>query len=182
MAIVSLSDFKRHINKTDSNASEDAELQLFILAAEEVVERHLGQVVSPRTVTEDHVVSRPGPLRLRSGPVMSLTSVAAVDGSRTWDVSGVSVDEVTGALSTGLGPALSGFVRVVYQAGMSPIPANIQLATLIIAQHLWQTQRPASPGIAPFGGGDTSLAPSVYGYALPNRALELLGTRAPVIA
>jgi hypothetical protein len=56
---------------------------------------------------------------------------------------------------------------------------------LIIAAHLWQTQRVAGQGearVPGFGSGGAGAAPGVsVGYAIPNRAAELLETyRMPV--
>jgi hypothetical protein len=63
---------------------------------------------------------------------------------------------------------------------MARVPDNYITATQIICAHLWQTQRVQTLGSGPTFGGDTSFSPQLgLGYALPNRALELLGGRAP---
>jgi hypothetical protein len=80
------------------------------------------------------------------------------------------------------GLALTGRVMVTYVAGLTEVPANYGLASRIIVQHLWQTQRGSagSPGV---GGLETPGAGSYsYGYAIPNRAIELLGPQSPLVA
>lgn len=188
VAIVTLSELKTHLNM--SSTTEDVELLGVLDAAEVAVERHLGQVVTPRTVVEDHYVGAPtnpdrrvASLALRTGPVVSVTSVTSVDGGVVWDPSVLLLDSAAGFVTSWYGPALWGHVRVTYTAGLDPVPPNIRLATLIIAAHLWETQRPASFSAPSFGREDTPFAAAASaGYALPNRALELLGGRPPVIA
>lgn len=50
-------------------------------------------------------------------------------------------------------------------------PAPVKLATLMLLDHLWETQR--GPSATPLDV-DTG-APTGLGYAVPNRVLELLG-------
>jgi hypothetical protein len=65
---------------------------------------------------------------------------------------------------------------------MAVIPANCTRAAAIIIQHLWETQRGVM-GSRRFGGGqELDRALTGMGYAIPNRAKELLGQRAPVVA
>lgn len=180
MAIVTLEEMAAHLNREDR--SDDPELQTYVDAVDAIVERHLGQVVAPRTVAdEEHEVSCwGGTIILRHTPVISLTSVVAADGSRTWDTALVRLNKATGALHGGVGPALSGTVWVTYQAGMSSIPANVKLATQIIVAHLWETQRMSA--LSPSSAADPGLMPTGFGFAIPNRAAELLGGTPPVIA
>jgi hypothetical protein len=66
---------------------------------------------------------------------------------------------------------------VEYTAGRSDVPASIRLGVLIVAAHLWETQR--RPGFtsatpAGFGGsGDIPDVPVGRGFAIPARAEEL---------
>lgn len=49
-------------------------------------------------------------------------------------------------------------------------PAPVRLATLMLLDHLWETQRgPASSPV-----DDDLGAPGTFGFAVPNRVLELL--------
>jgi hypothetical protein len=60
------------------------------------------------------------------------------------------------------------------------IRATDSLAAQIIIEHLWQTRRGARGGPRP-GGMDTTLVHGL-GFAIPNAALELLGTGIPGMA
>jgi hypothetical protein len=60
------------------------------------------------------------------------------------------------------------------------IPAEFQLAALIIAAHLWETQQRSHLSGGP-SYDEQNVTPSGLGYAIPNRAVELLGARGPML-
>lgn len=179
-ALASLEEFKEHLNLTDP--VEDEELRRYLDAATEVIEHHLGQVVARRTFTESRHVPRYGRLVLSRTPVLSIEAANTSDGYLTWDVEHLAANPNTGEI-TSAGYGLAGDITITYTAGYRSVPANLVLAAQIIAAHLWQTQRvqkaPSAPG---FGGDDSPLSPTGLGYAIPARAVELLGGQVPVIA
>lgn len=181
--IVSLADLKQHLNKSTSDTGDDEELREFIEAATAVIEEHRGEVVVRRTVVEDMDLRCPVlVVQLGSSPVQSLTSVATVDGMTTWDVADLHVSAY-GVVSVQAGPALSGLVRFTFVAGRAQIPANYTLAAKIISAHLWETQQQQGLGPqGPFGADNQFLSPTGRGFAIPNRAIELLGRRPPLVA
>ncbi len=67
--------------------------------------------------------------------------------------------------------AASAVVEHRIGAVADPVPAAVRIATAIIVQHLWRTQN--GPGRARGQVDDLAAVPGA-GYALPNRALELL--------
>jgi hypothetical protein len=168
---------KAQLNMTGT--ADDDELRLYLEAATGVVERYLKRAVVRRTFTERHTVGH-GKLILNWTPVVSLTSVETTDGVTTWDVSGLVVS-AAGVVTTATG-SISGEVEAVYVAGDAVVVAEWTLAGLIIAQHLWETQRGQAGG--PFAGGlDTPGAGiTSFGYLIPNRAKELLGEPPPMVA
>lgn len=175
-AIISLAEAREHLNITDEDTVEDEELRRFIEAASGAVERHTGQVVARRLLTERFMVSAGSSLVLRP-PVLRIVSAVDAAGA-TLDVSSWVVDGFTGFVSAGV----SGAVTVTYEAGMPVVPAAYIMATQIICAHLWETQRVQNIGTSPGFGQETNFTPSIgMGYALPNRALELLGGKAPNI-
>ncbi len=183
--MLTVSDAAAQLNITSQN--HDAELEGYVAAAVLVVERHTGLVPETRTITgELHNVPVPSDvLRLFHPPVQSLTAVTSADGSVTWDTAGLVADFDTGLVRVVSGRPLSGLVKVDYTAGYVDAPAHFRLAALIILQHLWETQRGAQRGAVAAGGLEDSLSNMVgggRGYAIPNRALELLGEPAPVVA
>ena len=169
-AIISLAEAREHLNIPDEETVEDAELLTVINAASGAVERHLGIVVARRTITELVTAVQGQALRLRP-PVVSVTSATDAAGDEV-DVSGWVVDGSTGFV-TG---APAGDLTVTYLAGLLLVPQPYITATQIVCAHLWATQRANT--FTPRYGGDTTTVVGM-GYALPNRAIELLGGRAP---
>ncbi|MFJ1765066.1 hypothetical protein ACIOD2_32395 [Amycolatopsis sp. NPDC088138] len=176
MTIVSLADVKRQLSFTGS--VRDDEARWYAEAVTGVIERHLGQAVVRRTRVEEHCV-RSG-LVLNWTPVVSLTSMALVDGTYTWDVGSLHCSPA-GVVTSPLGVAPYGTLRVTYLAGMASIPAEYGLAAEIIVQHLWQTKRPEK-GAGNRGALADSMGYQQAGFAIPNRAVELLGSGLPGIA
>ncbi|MEU0181778.1 hypothetical protein ABZ312_11405 [Streptomyces sp. NPDC006207] len=173
--LFSLADAKRHLQITTSTS--DDELRAVGEATTRAVEFFVG-AVTRRTVTE---VAHGGTDRmlLTTTPVLSVTSVAGIElGQLAVPAAAVDVDTDTGVLRRTDGmPFWAGPYRVVYVAGRTLVPANIALAGKLILQHLWRTQYGASRGLSAIGGGEdfnvTEPIPGL-GYAIPNRALQLL--------
>lgn len=169
-AIISLAEAREHLNIPDEETIEDAELLTVIAAASVAVERHLGIVVARRTITELVTAVQGQPLRLRS-PLVAVTSATDAAGDEV-DVTDWVVDGHTGFV-TG---APAGDMTVNYRAGLLLTPQTYITATQIVCGHMWATQRANT--FTPRYGGDTTTVVGM-GYALPNRAIELLGGRAP---
>src|SRR5437879_11741357 len=79
-------------------------------------------------------------LCLNVKPCISVTSLSRVDGTLSWDVSQLHVSS-GGIVDALFGNPISGHITITYTAGYTSIPAEFALATRIIVQHLWQTQR-----------------------------------------
>jgi hypothetical protein len=179
--IISLADAKAQEN-IDSTVA-DEELRPFVEATTAIVERETGKTIVRRPVTNElHQLSYgKTSLFLRQRPVISVTSIASLDGLTTWSPSNWYVNGDWGQLLWKSGPYLYGDVLVGYVPGMAVIPANYTRAAAIIIQHLWETQR-GTMGSRRFGGQELDRSLVGMGYAIPNRAKELLGPRAPVVA
>ncbi|MGQ4513692.1 hypothetical protein [Streptomyces sp. DW26H14] len=179
MAIVGPEQAKTQLGIALDNDAYDAELQTYLGAASIAVEKACGEAVDPHTVVDTLVL--PGGSRsflLTTTPVIAVTALSAVDGGKSWSVDDLSIDGPSGLVTVVSGPAVSGTVRAAYTAGMDPIPDNYTLATLIILQHLWETRR-GSMGVQMGGTDDYMPGP---GWAIPRRALELLGLSMPGVA
>jgi hypothetical protein len=147
------------------------------------VERHLDQVLARRTITETANMGYCGvrDVLLDRHPVISLTSI--VGESITYDVSDFSIiDANLGVIRRDSGPNLYGDVTFTYVAGRTAVPDNVLEATAIISAHLWETQRQATLGPRNrFNPADADImTPGGRGFAIPQRAIELLGARAPM--
>lgn len=195
-ALIGLDEFKQHLNMT-GNADDD-EIRRYLESATQLIERHVGQVVARRSITETHHLGwrsstygnmyqdgyrdgyRSYGLVLKQGPVISLTAISS--SGLALDPTTFTVDPATGELRsalTGGGVRLAGYIVATYVAGYAVVPQRMILAAEIIAAHLWETQR--QPGVGPnMFGAEPNL--TLRGFAIPNRAVELLGGRPPVFA
>lgn len=172
MALPTVADLKKHINIPADVTADDAELGEVLDAAVELVASMVGPLESG-AVTEVHRGVDSRLLVLRQMPATSLTSVSlryATGETSALTLSDFDLDTEAGIVRLVSGGWLAGTYVVVYDAGRATLPASVRLAVLIVAAHLWETQR--VPGVNRFGSPDE---PSVSrGYAIPNRAAELL--------
>lgn len=163
--VATLAEFKKHINKTDSN--DDAELTDHLAAASEWIERHIDGPLAVQPFTE----------RVRLGqwitpakrPLISVTSLTPDNGTPL-DPSVYVVDTRRGAIEM-VSYCGRGSATLVYTAGLSVIPDRIKLAGLILAGHLWQTQNGGGGLPVP---GEAVIATYGRSFAVPNRVMELL--------
>ncbi|MGW3595008.1 head-tail connector protein [Streptomyces sp. NPDC005167] len=172
MALLTLEDAKQQLDI--ESTSSDVELQAYIDAVVAVIERHVGPVeIRPVTETLNSTGVR---LALTRVPVVSLTSVTPVlAGGLALDVASLALDPDTGIVRRLDGAAFYGGPWTwTYTAGRGSAQANVNLAARMLLQHLWRTQYGAARG----GGGadDYSVTEPIpgFGYAIPNRVLELL--------
>ncbi|MYU24020.1 head-tail connector protein [Streptomyces sp. SID8352] len=174
MALLTLHEAKAQLNLTDNE--DDEELTAYIEAIGPVIERFIGPV-EPRQVTETHEAPGVRILFLRTPPALELTALEPlVTGGTGYDVAALVLDGATGAVRRADGGRFLGPLRVTYQAGRPDIPATVNLAARMLVQHLWRTQN-AGRGPVLAGGDDYSVSEPVpgFGYAVPNRVLQLLG-------
>jgi hypothetical protein len=180
--IIGLAEARKQLRFTGADFDDD--LRLFIAAAGKAVEDHTGVALVRRTITEK-LDATCGKLWLTKTPVLSITSLEAVNGSATWDTAHLDVRDDLGLVRALTGPTITGYVRSVYIPGTRVIPPNFLLACRIITEHLWQTMRPFASSTVPMVGAlDDSLdarTGGLVGFAIPNRALELLGKPPPMI-
>ncbi|MFI2314089.1 head-tail connector protein [Streptomyces sp. CB00072] len=172
MALLTLDEAKKQTDVRGSSA--DAEIQMYIDALTAVIEGYVG-VVEVREVTD--TVTGQGPaVVLLHPPVLSVTSLTPVEpGGSAVDVARLHVDGPSGVLAYA---DRSGFCggpwTAIYQAGRTAVPPTIKLAALLLFQHLWRTRNGPARG----GGGadDFSVTEPIpgFGYAVPNRVLQLL--------
>lgn len=183
LGIISLSAAKAALNLDYSDSSNDEELRQLIEAVTAAVENYRGEVIVRRTVA-DYVSGRRATTRRRlvlsKRPVLSLTSVTRPYDGYAWDpTQAVLVDPEAGIIVS-YGTPFYGDMVITYLAGYSAVPANYIEGAKIILKHLWQVQQTPGMGPSPFTGGDVSPSPGA-GYAIPNRAAQLLGGRAPLV-
>lgn len=164
--VASLTDLKAHLNITTSSTAQDDELTHVLTAASELVSKIIGGPLAVTTVTERYSTTS-SVLVPSQRPLVSVTSATA-DWGGTVDASSYVVDTYSGTITSRYGTWGSG--TLVYTAGLSQVPERVRLAGLIIAKHLWETQR----GSGRPGDGDNDSWNPTMGYAIPRRAQELL--------
>lgn len=180
-SLVLLDSLKAQLNIDETNTTDDVELQLYADASANVVEDYTGLVFDSKTFSEEFKAGHCSVHWVPSHkPVTSLTSVTGIGTGEVWDISDVLIDGDLWFFNV----PLHGVVKIEYMAGGATATPKYKLAALIIAQHLWETQR----GNMPMVGADlqdtlsNSAAGAGMGFAIPNRALELLGPPMPGIA
>jgi uncharacterized phiE125 gp8 family phage protein len=178
VSLPTLTDLKAHLNV--STTSDDGELADMLDAAVDVVEDIVGPITS-KTITETHYGLSSDVLLLRRMPVVDLLSVRSGYGAAIVDLTlaDFDFDADTGIVRLSSGAWFGGNYRVTYSVGRPTVPAAVRLAILVIAGHLFETQR--RPGFtsdspAGFGGldGVQDARPTSMGFAIPSRAKELL--------
>lgn len=185
--IISLAAAKAHLNMTSSYSKDDDEIREMIEATTTTIESHRNEIVAPRTVVEYDPMGTFDRIVLANKPIISITSVVDIRGI-TYPLSQWTLDPQMGTLTR----AFPGFgypwigLKITYVAGFNQIPANYILAAKIILAHLWQTQRVQNIGQSVTLGNRTAreeqiMTPTGQGFAIPFRAVELLGTPASVI-
>lgn len=194
--LISLSDAKQFLRIR--SGADDVQLQTFVDAASAVVEFYAGDI-GGQTYTETHD-GGDSAIYTRHTPIRSVTTLTEYIGSITYTLTnqplgrsvdswGYTVDDpqagrIVRRSASGLVWRFvpgTGNVSITYTTGLTSLPPQARLAAEFIVRHLWATQRGPMP--VPSQDSDTeSMVPGV-GYAIPNRAIELLESipRMPVI-
>lgn len=174
LSVPDIESFKTYANITRS--VDDDELDTFLAAAIGLTEGIVGRI-KPVEITETHYGQSSPVLVLREAPVIELLSVSApaVPGQTAvvYPLSDYVLDGPTGVVRSASGGRFWGDVVVTYTTGFGVVPDAVWLAILIIAGHLWETQRGSSPSVLAVQNGDQPQA-GWSGFAIPNRAADLL--------
>lgn len=165
--MIAISDLLAHLNKLTAG-DESAELQRILDAAVNTVEQRCGSLgtQAPAVLTVTSAGSRTLVLPARVGQV---TQVLTPSGTAV-DLATVTVYADAGLITVPVGYPGSWSVTV---AANDTVPPDLRLAVLIIAAHLYETQRTTQPGRQGFGA-DGPPAGFSAGYGIPNRAAELM--------
>lgn len=181
-AVLPLQDAKDMLNIAQATTTYDTELQAFIGAVETSLEGMTGGPLVNRTVTERAELDGSYTvLQVRQRPLVSVTSIVSVASGQALDISaGLDLDPNAGTIRRSLGYPFYGpfftwlpAMTVTYVAGWgAAVPAAFNLAARIIVKHLWETQH--GPSARPSMGGDEMVTLPGWGFAIPDRAAELL--------
>lgn len=185
--LCSLDDLKDELNLTSTNTVHDEELRLYLSATTPIIEDIAGPQLT-RTFTEqfDGGVQN---LIMRHAPITAVTTVTEYWGSYAFTLAqaanpsnasqySYTVDAATGTITRRTPSGAATFfaqglrnIHVTYTVGTGVVPGNIRLAARRQAAHLYrssqQGNRPA------FGTGDTEMAYTPSGFAVPRGVIEL---------
>lgn len=177
--LISLADTKRLLRT--GTALFDDDLRFFNESVTAFIDKYCGPMI-PRAVTERHTTGagvrtlmlKQIPCYQPAGqqyPIVSITPVLTY--GVPIDVSLLSLDNASGELIHKIGlPFFYGEYDVSYWAGRAVTPPNVLLAAQVILKHMWAMERGGSrPNTTPGASDDVSI---LWGFAIPNRALELL--------
>lgn len=174
-AIMSLQDAKDMLNIPQTVTTYDAEIQSWIDTIEAGLEKMTGGPLVNRSIVERADVCGWREILLRKRPVVSVQSIADQAG-QALSITDLDVDTNSGVVRRRLGLpfiTLWPVVTVTYTAGWGvPTPPAFNRAGAIILDHLWQTQH--GPSVRPSMAGDETTVDYGLGFAIPNRAAELL--------
>jgi hypothetical protein len=176
-ALLTLAQAKQHLNI--GGDTSDSELLTYVDAVTDVVESHLGGPVVTRTFTDPvEVVDGGRALLLPRRFVRAVSAITA--GGMTVSAGDVVVGSGS-VLRRRSGRAFwpnDSPVLATYSAGLADpgaVPSALVLAAAIVIGHLWATQRGGATAGGP--GDDYGTVNTVVpglGFAVPNRALELM--------
>lgn len=174
--ICSLEDAKAELNIPGSVNVNDDELRRYITAAMPIVEDVVGRV-GPGVVEVETFDGGVGGVALAER-VRSVTSVV-VDGvaltANDYVVNAASGIIYAGRQGNGVFASGRQNVVVTYTSGDQDVPPNVVTAGAIIAAHLYSVGQWSRSGR---GRTDETIVTTGSGFAVPSRALELLGSSA----
>jgi hypothetical protein len=177
VAVLSLQDAKDHLNIAQATTAYDAEIASKVATIQANLEKLTGGPILTRAVTE-RVPAPYGAITLmvRQRPLVAVTSITDVASGTAISTSDLELDQNAGVIRRKLGLAflgLGGAYTVAYTAGWgTAVPPSFNEAARIILEHLWQTQH--GPSLRPSLGGEETVTLPGFGFAIPNRAAELL--------
>jgi len=148
--LVSVDESVLHLRATGvvTSDADREQLQWLCIVATKAVEQDLDRIFVRRSVTEAYDGGKTG-IKLRSGPIISITSVVENGVTLTANTDYV-LDSNSGVLWRGTASAAGWWaygrqlVTVTYVAGMTNPPAVVRLVALYLIQALWQSSQQAS--------------------------------------
>ena len=182
VSVLPLADAKDQLNIPQASTTYDSELLAYIATVETSLEGFTGGPIVNRSITERaELTANYTVLQVRQRPLVSVTAIVSESTGQPLAISdGLDIDVNAGTIRRRLGWPFYGpyftwlpVMNVTYVAGWgTAVPAALNLFARIVVQHLWDTQH--GPSQRPSMGGQEMVQPAGFGYAIPNRAAELL--------
>jgi hypothetical protein len=177
--IFSLADAKAMLNEPTGVTTYDAKIKQYIRSVTGFLEKYCGPI-AVQTVTERQraggmfiALNKPPVYQpsTQQYPIVAMTPVLTY--GLVYDLSLLTVEKKTGIVrhSAGL-PFIYGPYDFTYTAGRPVIPEEILLGGEMILKHLWSIERGGSGKVGGVGADDDVTI--MWGFSIPNRALEIL--------
>jgi hypothetical protein len=176
--IFSLADARAMLNTPSGVTTYDRKISQYIRSITGFIEKYCGPVVV-QTVTERQraggmfiALNKP-PVYQPAGqphPIVAMTPVLTY--GLVYDLSLLSVEMSTGIVRHTAGlPFIYGPYDFTYTAGRPVIPEEILTGAETILKHQWAQERGGSGRSGGYGADDVTV---LWGFSIPNRALEML--------
>jgi hypothetical protein len=176
--IVSLADAKAMLNIPANVTTFDAKIRQYVRSITGFVERYCGPVTVQQITEREYgggieIVLRKPPVieaPLQVSQIVAMTPVLTY--GLIYDLTLLNVDFKTGIMRHTAGlPFIYGPYDLTYWAGRPVVPDEILLGTESILKHQWEQERGGAGRTGAYGADDTTI---MWGFAIPNRALEML--------
>ncbi|MCU1590092.1 MAG: hypothetical protein JWP11_1348 [Frankiales bacterium] len=186
VGFATLTDFQTHLNLRSTSNTTAAELQGFLDASVPVIE-HITGPINSRTVVEIHDGNQPM-IALRRRPLLAVASVTEYTGKTSTALAAAAtpaaaiatsylLDADSGVLwrygAAGVPIDFGDTVIVQTSVGLTAVPPNVRLASLMQAAHMYQSSQ--------LGGSNRNVNSNgedgywmAQAYGIPNRVRELL--------
>src|SRR6266581_1235718 len=182
-SVLPLQDAKDALNIPQAVTASDTEIAAYVATIESCLEGYTGGPLVNKTITAERTEMMSGQtvIPVRQRPLVSVTSITSASGGAIDISGGLKLDVNAGLIRRPLGlPFYGPFFAwlpecyVTYVAGWgTSAPATFNTVARIILQHLWNTQH--GPSSRPsMTGGEETVTPPGFGFAIPNQAAELL--------
>lgn len=206
--LVGLSEVKEHAGVPPANTSRDSELERLIEAVTPLIEKQTGPIVC-RKFDEWHdggntfILPRRRPATsLGTTPVFRLVACSEYMGPIEWPLAIIGSPDEGELYSCMLDPDLWRVVRrsagggvqpfpygpeavhVIYEAGQSEVPANVQVAVLEAIREFFQSTQAAGAGRHTVADAEEGSGPHSLPYSIARHALGMIEPmrRAPSLA
>lgn len=164
--VATLEEFKGWLKYGTSNA-DDERMLVALTSATEWVQWRISGPITVTTFTE-RIYANGEYLKQRKHPLVAVVSVTPQDGTALSSTSYLA-DTTNSMIYLRFGGY--GWYTVVYTAGPARLRKGAQLGGLEVARHLWGILN----GSAGRGFQADEMIQTPFGFAIPNRAEELLG-------
>lgn len=208
---VTLDEVRRHLRVPAADTADDASMQFFIEAADEVIRKECGNNVPQ--MYDEYYDGGSEAIFLFQTPVLSIESIQEGWGFVNYELDFVQVNSASAPsnFAYSIDDAENGYItrrsyanvlipfhvgtnniRILYTAGRTPIPPIIKMAELELISHWWVGSQQRSMGQTSQYGYDAVVEPSVRGpgseyttitAGIPWRVVQMLNPyrAAPII-